>query len=478
MNIRNYLSNRWHVPGGYREVLTIALPLVITTSAWSLQHFIDRVFLSWYGAEAIAASMPAGLLNFTFMSIFTGTASYVGTFIAQYIGARRDAETGKMLWQSLYIAIIGGCVHLGLLPLAPHFFRFAGHGGLVFEYEVVYFRYLCLGAFPAIAASALGGFYAGQGRTLPLMWVNFSATAVNIVFDYLLIFGKFGFPELGIQGAAIATVMSAVTALIIFSVLIFRQTNEKRFRVISAWHWQKADFGRLLRFGLPVGTQFFLDIAGFTVFLLLMGRLGTLPLAATNVTFNINNLAFMPMIGFGIAVSVLVGQALGRERPDLAEKATYSAFHLTMFYMGLMILAYLTVPDLFLLPFAAHADAATFSEIKKLSVVLLRLVALYSVFDTFNIIFSGAIKGAGDTRFVMYMLLVLSVLVLIIPAYVVIVILKGSVISAWMCATVYICLLGIAFFVRFLSGKWKTMRLIEPKPPLLPSTFPETPTPD
>ncbi|MFH1212459.1 MAG: MATE family efflux transporter [Candidatus Neomarinimicrobiota bacterium] len=478
MNLFKPIVRRWQAEAGYKQVLILALPLILSTAAWSLQHFIDRMFLAWYSTEAIAAAMPAGLLNFTFMSLFIGTASYVSTFIAQYYGARQEKMFGRVLWQGIYIALIGGLFLLGLIPFAGQVFRFAGHQGLVLEYEIIYFKYLCLGAFPAIAASALSGFYSGRGHTLPLMWINVIATIVNIVFDYLLIFGHAGFPEMGMKGAAIATVLSAVVSFLCYAVLIFRPKYNRMSGTLHNWRFDRELFGRLIRFGFPNGVQFFLDIAGFTTFLLLLGRLGTIQLAATNVAFNINNLAFMPMTGFSIAVSVLVGQYLGQERPDLAKRSAYSCFHVAFIYMGLMIAAFLLIPEIFIKPFIYRADVATYREMSHTVITLLRFVAVYSLFDTFNIIFSGAIKGAGDTRFVMYMLLILSVCVLIIPSYIVIVILHGNLLVGWTCATIYICALGLAFFLRFLGGKWQTMRVIEIPTPKIPSSFPETPTPD
>lgn len=470
-----FLNNRWRCEGGYREVLAIAIPLILSTGAWGIQHFVDRMFLTWYSPEAIAAAMPAGILNFTIMSLFLGTAGYVSTFVAQYHGASRYERIGPILWQGMYVAIIGGIVHLLLIPLAGPVFRFVAHGELVQQYETIYFQVLCLGAAPAIASSAMSGFFSGRGKTLPIMVVNILATAVNLIMDYVLIFGNWGFPELGIKGAAIATVISASFSLLAYLVLLSRRAYDQRYHTLRGWRFKSSLFVRLMRFGLPSGVQFFLDVAGFTVFLLLVGRLGTNALAATNIAFNINSLAFMPMIGFGIAVSVLVGQHLGKDHPDLAVKSAYSGFHLTFLYMGTVAALYVLVPDLFLRPFAAQADVERFVTIREMTVILLRFVAVYSLFDTMNIIFASAIKGAGDTRYVMFMILVVSSLVLVIPSYVALVLFHAGIYVAWTIASIYISVLGIAFLFRFLGGKWKSMRVIEEVSPSLPPALPEVP---
>jgi len=172
------------------------------------------------------------------------------------------------------------------------------------------------------------------------------------------------------------------------------------------------------------------------------------------------------MIGFGIAISVLVGQYLGADKPDLAQSAAYSGFHLTLAYMIAIASTYVLVPDIFVAPFAHNADSQAFSEIYRYSVVLLRFVAVYSIFDAMNIIFCSAIKGAGDTRYVMFVSVLLSVFILIVPVYLVIEVLEFGLMSAWVLATAYITLLGVIFYLRFLGGKWKSMRVIEQEVPL------------
>jgi multidrug resistance protein, MATE family len=477
IHMNNYMKERWVGQGGVREVLVLAFPLVLSTGSWSIQHFVDRMFLSWYSPETIAAAMPSGILNFTIMSFFIGTASYVNTFVAQYYGARRYDRIGPALWQGIYLSLIGGLVILCLIPLAGPVFAFVGHDPAVQKNEVVYFQYLCLGGFPVIAASALAGFFSGRGKTWPVMWVNVFATIVNLTLDYVLIFGKWGFAEMGMKGAAIATVISGSFSFLAYMVLIAHPSYDAVYHTYSGWRPERELFVRLLTFGVPSGVQFFLDMAGFTVFVLILGRLGTVSLAATNIAFNINTLAFMPMIGIGIAVSVLVGQYLGKNEPVLASRSVYSGFGLTFIYMSTIAILFIVVPAVFVAPFAAYAHPGMYNDIERLSIVLLRFVAFYSVFDTMNVIFAYAIKGAGDTRFVMYMNVLVSAFVLVIPTYVAIEVLGFGLMAAWYIATAYVTLLGFAFLGRFLQGKWKSMRVIEEYPVIipLPPLYPECP---
>jgi MATE family multidrug resistance protein len=460
------LKNRWNREAGYREVLVIAIPLILSTASWSVQHFVDRMFLAWYSPETIAAAMPAGMVNFTMVAIFMGTAGYVNTFVAQYYGAKRFHRIGPALWQGVYISLIGGLLILMAIPFAGPVFRFVGHSPQIQQHEVEYFRILCTGGFFYISSFALSGFYSGRGKTWPVMWVNVLTTVVNLVLDYALIFGRWGLPELGIKGAGIATVAAGAFSFFLFLAILAGGNTNRTYHTLKGWRLDRELFVRLLRYGFPSGVQFFLEIAGFTGFVLVVGRLGTASLAATNIAFNINTLAFMPMIGFGIAISVLVGQYLGSDKPGLAQVATYSGFHLTLAYMVAIAAAYVLVPDIFVAPFAHNADPQSFGEIYRYSIILLRFVAVYSIFDALNIIFCSAIKGAGDTRYVMFVTVLLSVFVLIIPVYLVVEVLELGLMFAWVLATVYVTSLGVIFYLRFLGGQWKNMRVIEQEVPV------------
>jgi MATE family multidrug resistance protein len=473
--ITKYFSARWSAEGGYREFLIMAFPLILSTGAWSVQHFINRMFLTWYSPETVAASMPAGMANFTIFSVFLGTVSYVDVFVAQYYGARRHAMIGPAVWQGIYLSAAAALVVAAFAPFSRQIFDFFGHDPLVRQHEIVYFRILCLGSFPPLAAAVMSGFYAGRGKTWTIVMVNSAGTGVNILLDYLLIFGNAGFPELGMKGAALATVASGLFTFLFYVLLITRKKYEADYHTRSGWRLSPELIRRIARFGLPAGLHFSLDTAGFTLFILIMGTLGTVNLAATSIAFNISTLAFMPMIGAGIAASVLVGQYLGKNRPEIAARSAFSGFHLAFAYMGSISLTYVFAPGLFLAPYASKADPATFGAISGLVVTLLRFVAVYSLFDAMNMIFAAAVKGAGDTHFVLQMGMAVSLFVLVIPTYLALVVLKQGIFTGWTIASCYVAALGIGFLLRFLTGKWKSMRVIETAIPAVPPSYPELP---
>ncbi len=456
------IHQRWNAQDGYRDVLKLAFPLILSTASSTIQQFIDRMFLTWHSPAAIAAAATAGIVSFTLQTVFIGTAAYVNTFVAQYYGAKQYDRIASAVWQGIYFALMAGVVVLGLIPLAKPIFLLAGHAAEMRELEIQYFTILCFGALPGFFMASASGFFGGRGETKVILWANLVATTINILFDYLLIFGHGGFPALGIKGAAIATVMAAYTAAVVIMLYMLKAYYRQQYRILKNHQFDWPLFKRLLRFGLPNGFHFMLDLLGFTIFVLLVGRLGTLELAATSITFNINHIAFMPMIGIGMAVEIIVGQRLGENNPHQARFGTYSALHLTFVYMITIALTYVLFPNIYLWPFAAQSDPTQFAIIAKMAIILLYFVAFYCIFDTLNIIFASALKGAGDTRWVMISSVILSWTTLVVPTFFACVVYRWGIYIAWSFVTLYIMALGIAFTIRFRGGRWESMRVIEP----------------
>ena len=436
------MFKRWGRENGYRDVLRIGLPLVVSMGTTSVIHFTDRMFLSNYSVEAIAASAPAAIASFLFLSFFMGVASYANVFVAQYTGARLPHRVGASLWQGIYFSL-GAAVFLALLVFfAEPFFRFGGHPSEIQSLEVDYFRILTLGAGMVVLATALSCFYTGRGKNRPVMIVNLLGAAINIPLDYVLINGVGVFPELGIVGAGIATVTAQVCMVIFFAGLIFKSSNNREYKVWEARSFEKDLFKRLMRYGLPGGAQFFIDIFAITFFIFMIGRLGKVELAVSNIVFAINHLAFLPMVGFSIGVSAMVGQAIGRGKPEDALEATTSTFHITFTYMTFVAAVFVLAPETLLNLFKSNDYSdQEYGQIMKLGVELLRFVALYTLFDSMLIIYFGALRGAGDIFFVMRAMALLVTLIMI-PVYIGVEYLSFGLYTTWLFLTMYVVILA------------------------------------
>lgn len=447
--------------GGATELLRLALPLILSSSFMTLQITIDRILLSQASSDAVAASMPAALLYWTIFSLLQNTANYATTFVAQYTGAGRPERVGPAVWQAFYFSLVSGIAFMGLVFVARPLFALGGHAEAIQELELTYFHYLCFAALPATIVAAANSFFAGRGDSWTVLLVDATGLAINTVLVFALVPGRWGLPRMGIAGAGLATIVGTSSSAILALVLFFRPRHEALYKTLSGWRFDPELFRRLMRFGLPNGLQWLVEGLAFTVFLFLVGRLGPVDLAATSITFSINMVAVLPMFGVGQAVMILVGQRLGEDNPELAERSTWTGYKLAWLYMGTVAVSYALAPRVFMHMFE-NGDAE-WPKVAALIPELLRFVAVYSLFDSMNIIFTFALRGAGDTRFVTAVAIGLAWPIMVAPTWAVWYFNLGLY-WAWTAGAAYVISQAIVFMLRFRHGRWKSMRVIETRP--------------
>ena len=308
---------------------------------------------------------------------------------------------------------------------------------------MLFFQTAALGAGAEVMATAMAAFFTGRGVTWIVMVVDSSASALNVVLDYALIFGHFGLPSLGIEGAALATVISLWWRVVVYAALILLP-RYRRYGIWSGRRFNAPLFRRLLRYGGPSGLQMLVEIAGFTLFLLVVGTLGERAMAATTLAFNFNTLAFVPMLGLGIALGALVGQQLGRNNPDMAARATWTSLNMAIGYMGTMALVYVLLPDALLFFHSRGRSASRLrraSEHHRNSASVCRRLLFVRRHECGV---RRRIEGAGDTRFIMIVSLLLTPLP-VGAAWAGIHYFHGGLIWCWIVITVWVCVSGLIY---------------------------------
>ena len=441
----------------YRSVLTVSLPLVLGMAATTVMEFTDRVFLANHSLDAIAAALPAGITAFLVLTFFSGISAYMNVFIAQYKGAGQEKRIGACLWQAIYFSIVAALLLLVLSLAAEPIFRLGGHSPAIQTLEVVYFRTLCLGGGLNVLGAGLATFFSGRGQTRPVMFVSFIGMLFNIPLDYALIYGWWFFPELGILGAALATVFSWLLIVVLYGALIFDRQHISRFDLIAGRNLEPDLMKRLITFGLPGSLQFTLDVFAFTFFVFMVGRLGPAELAINNIVLSIESIAFMPALGFSIGLSTLAGQALGKNDVNLAIAVTRQTILILVGYLLLLDVVLMAAPQWVLSLFLDAGHAEHFA----LGVNLVRIMSLYIVFDGLYMVYIGLLKGAGDTRFIMVAIGVVSLLCLVIPIYVAVTIFAANLVICWWILTFFVLSLSAAAGFRYRQGRWKSIRVIE-----------------
>lgn len=444
--------------GGWRELMQLAWPLIVSSGTFAILNFCDRVFLAKYSEEAFRASLPAGILFFTLVCGFMALAGFTNTFVSQFWGAGDKQGCARATAQGIFFALLSIPLIMLLTPLGAWVLRLSGHGSEVLALEQEYFKILMWGGGGMALSSALSSFFSGRGKTFVIMFCNIFANSINILLNYCFIFGKWGLPEMGIAGAGWATVIGSWVSPLIYALLYFSKPANAEFGTFRNLRFDRKLFFRMIRFGLPSGIHWFLDVAAFTLFVLLVGRMGPIAHVASNVALSVNLIAFMPMIGMGMAVSVLVGQYLGRNQPDYAERVGWLALKVGMCYVAVVGLSFLIFPSFYTRVVVGSVPSG---ELLTTVRILLVMLAIWGIADASAIIISGALKGAGDTHFVMYFQSTVAWGFLVLGQLALVFVFKRGVYASWMWTLFYIIILGAGFILRFRSSRWKSIDLLD-----------------
>lgn len=442
--------------------MQVAWPLIINSGTFAVLNFCDRLFLSWYGEAEFRASLPSGILFFTLVCGFMALAGFSNTFVAQYWGAGDKTGCARATAQGVIFSILSIPLILALTPVGLWCLRLSSAEPEVLALEEEYFKILMWCGGGMTLSSALSSFFSGRGQTFVIMACNIFANGLNVVLNYCFIFGKWGCPEMGIAGAGWATVIGSWTSPLIFALLYFAKPARTEFKTLETLRYDPWLFKRLIRFGLPSGMHWFFDVAAFTIFVLLIGRMGAIAHIASNIALSINLIAFMPMIGLGVAASTLVGQYLGRNQPDHAERTGWLALKIGIGYIAAIGATFLLFPGFYTNVFEGNAPATVpFAELFKAVRILLVMLAVWGVADATAIILSGALKGAGDTHFVMWFQSVVAWGFLVLGQLLIVLVFKGGFYLSWTWTLLYIVILGIGFALRFRNGRWKSIDLLD-----------------
>lgn len=446
----------------WKGILVIAWPLIIANSFWNLQLTIDRVFLGTYSTEALGAAMAVMGVFWVPMALLQQTASYLTTFVAQYYGAREHTKIGACVWQALYVSVIGGVAFLLLNFGSGWFFGWVGHAPEIQSLEVAYYNSLAYSALPTALTAAISGFFTGLGRTRTVIGINFVGLALNVVLDYIMIFGHFGVPAMGIEGAGYATAIATYGAAFYGFYLLFTSQHEQQFKLFSQWRLDFPLIRQFLKYGIPSGLQWALEGLAFTVFLIIMGRLdnGEAALASSSIAVTVMMLSVLPSMGVAQAVMTLVGQKLGEKKPQDAEQATWDGVKLSSIYMGSIALSFYLIPEFYLSWFQNQDNAALWAEVSIVVPILLKIVAIFTLFDSIYLNVSFALKGAGDTRFVSLIALTVPWPLMVLPAFL-LQDLDNAVTLSWCFAAVYAIAVTSILVYRFRQGKWKLMSVMD-----------------
>ncbi|MCH2203415.1 MAG: MATE family efflux transporter [Fuerstiella sp.] len=453
------------VPGSFRELMQVAVPLMLSAGTLSIMNAADRAMITGWSRDSLAAVTPAGMMYWTTVCIPVGMILYANTFIAQFDGAGQQQKMIRSLWQAIWLAVVCGVLVMLCPFVSASVLSLTAQPDCVIAEEKVYFDILCLGCPLMMLTTALSCFYSGRRRNRVILAVNIFSVLVNFGMDYLLIFGRGGFPAMGIRGAALATLVARFCEVAVYMVLITRRKNRRQFQLFAEWKPDRELLRKFLWFGLPSGAHHFVDNLGFTVFLFVVGSLSRDALAASNLAFGINALIYVPLLGFGTAVQTLVGHHIGAGLQWAASRTTWNAVILATVWTGAAAAMLVLFPRLCLLPFLAFAESGkgveAIESILPVAAMLLQFVAVYSVFDALAIVFAASLRGAGDTIFPMLLTMLSSWFVMAVPAWLIVRQGDTEIHHVWWTPTVHVLVMGLLMMGRFLTGRWRLIQIVQ-----------------
>ncbi len=445
---------------GLRVLLMLGWPVIVTRSTQSVIGFSDAYMTSSLGEDALAATTTGSLNVFSIAILPMGIAFIVQSFGAQLAGKKDFLGARRYAWYGLILAglvtILGALATplirpiLGLLNYQP-----AVHD-MMSEYLEI--RLFALGGI--VGTEVLGNWYAGLGNTRLQMIAGVVAMACNVALNWVLIYGNLGAPALGVEGAALASLLASWAGFGVLAYVFARGwgTGDATGRIRGKDGLKLSEFFRMLRFGIPNGINWFLEMSAFTLFInVVVAGLGTSALAAMMVVFQINSLAFMPAFGLSSAGAILVGQAIGGGRRDEVGQIVLRTVLVAGGWHGLVGILYLAIPGTLIGMFdTSTGDSSALYEI---GVIMLAISAAWQLFDAIGMAVGEALRAAGDTSWSMWARLLVGWLLFIPTAFISVNLLDGGPIAATLCIVLYLMVIACCISWRFLSGAWRHIDL-------------------
>lgn len=440
-------------------LLALALPMVLARATQAVDTFADAYQIRDLGPGAITAVSSGGLNVFAVLILMMGTVFIVQSFVAQLRGKGDLDATPRFAWYGLSIALVAGLLGLAMLPVIGPALGLTAYAPAVRVDMTAYMEVRLLSVGAVVGIEVLGNWYGGLGNTWMQMLTGVIMMITNIVFNWLLIDGHLGFPALGVEGAAWSSVIAAWLGFALMAVAFWWRLGGAPKARATGLSWR--ELRRVVRFGLPNGINWFFEFAAFQLFVVaIMPSLGTEAVAALSVVIAINSISFMPAFGLASAGAILAGEAIGRGAHDEVWPQVKRTLACAGAWMGVIGLSYLVAPRTLLELFAS--DEVPVGQLVELGTTMLIMSAGWQLFDAVTLTLAETLRAAGDTTWTMWARVILAWAVFMPTAYLVVHVGGGGAASAMLCLAGYVALLAGLLTLRFRSGAWRRIELVEP----------------
>lgn len=464
-------------PAVFRRVLTLAFPIILGNLSRVLMNVVDVAMVGRLGAKSLAAVGLGAVLIWTILSIGVAFRTGVQTVTARRYGQKRFSDCGLALNSGLALASIVGVIFSMMgYKMAGVAIRFLIDDPDVIPLAIVYTQWSFVGAACITIGYAFQGFYNGVERTRIHMEVTIVSNLLNIYLDAGLIFGNarltemlasspvgdisflsvlwspFDFPALGVEGAAIATLCAAVWMIIHYTLRGFTQEFRTNYGTYKGG-FNRETLKKEVEVAAPQGFQEVGVTIVYVLFFKIIGMIGTVEVAATEVVFTLAMASFLPAVGFGVACATLVGKALGEEDPERAAVSMLESVRWSVIFMGTMGILFLLFPRPILLIFTNDR------EVIEMGLVALRILGVVQFFDAVGMTLWFALSGAGNTLFPAIIDLSLSWGIFLPGSYLLGIVFGYGLIGPWLAFAIYLFLYAICITWKTLKGDWKEIEI-------------------
>ena len=461
----------------FKRILTLALPVILANMSRTFMTVVDVAMVGRLGAEALAAVGLGGVFVWTILSIGVAFRTGVQTVTARRYGQQRFEDCGQALNNGLALASVVGLLLAVIgVQFAGSAIRFLISDPTVISLAIDYTQWSFVGAACITVGYAFQGFFNGVERTRVHMEVTIVSNMLNIYLDAGLIFGNarltemlassplgdlsslavlwspFDFPALGVEGAAIATLCAATWMILHYTLRAFTSEFRSRYRNFQGG-FDRETLKKEVEIGTPQGIQQVGVTAVYILFFKIMGMIGTLEVAATEVVFTISMASFLPAIGFGVACATLVGKAMGEGNPDRAAVCMEEAVRWAFIFMGTMGVLFIAFPKPILQLFTNEP------RVVEMGVIALRILGVVQFFDAVVMTLWFGLSGAGNTKFPAIVDIALAWGVFLPGSYIMGIIFALGIVGPWLAFAIYLFLYAVVLAWKVLQGDWKEIEV-------------------
>ncbi len=437
-----------------KTILTLAAPVILEMILGMVVWIADTAMVGRLDAEALSAVGLGGQIFFSSVNVFASIGVGAAAIVARHIGAKNLERSSEAASHAFQIGLgLGIILFICSYFLFGNFFVLANAEEAVVALGSEYLKIISIAGIFMVPGSISSAMLRATGDTKTPMIGAIITNVINLIGDYVLIFGKWGFPRLEVAGAAIATAIGQILGFSYIMLTLFRGKGKIQYRPGKMTVGENQDLKQIWRFSFPALINELMISGGRLIYSFMVIGLGTLSFAANQIAVTAESLSFMPNFGFAVAATTLVGQNLGAGDREVAEEYGWASANLAAIVMGVTAIVFLFFPKVMAGLFTDEADVI------ELAGKCIRIGALEQIPMAYSMVLSGALKGAGDTKGPMYITIGSNWLYRLPASFLAIYILKLPVTYLWYVTAIQYVIETIFFAHRFKKGKWASIHI-------------------